>query len=56
MTPQQTQALIGAVVALLTAVAGYFAHPHVKGAIERHKARKALEKRSEAPLSPPDAK
>ena len=56
MTPHETSALIGAVVALLTALAGYFARPKVERALARRKARKHVEAKSEAPITPPEVK
>jgi hypothetical protein len=56
MNPQTTQALIGAVIALLTAAAGYLARPKVDRALERRRARRHIQGKAEPPVIPPEAK
>lgn len=56
MTPQETTTLVGAIVAVLTALAGYFGRPKVDQAIARRKARKHVESKADAPVMPPEVK
>lgn len=60
MTPQLTEALIGAVIALLTALGGYLARPKVESALRHRRQRKRAEARVEAAadaaITPPEVK
>jgi hypothetical protein len=56
MSPQAIEAISGAVVVLLTAIASWFARPPVERALHRRKVRKQIEAKTDDPVAPPDVK